>query len=68
MEHWKETLEAVGIPVALAKEADLILQKQTENPFYQRTQEEQEIINHSHTWWVAQGMQIVGVNQDEQRK
>jgi hypothetical protein len=62
---WQKTLEAVGIPVSLAKEADLILQKEAENPFHQRTQEEQEIINHSHVWWVAQGMKTVGVNQDE---
>lgn len=63
---WQKTLEAVGIPVSLAKEADLILQKEAENPFYQRSQEEQEIISHSHTWWVAQGMKTVGANQDGQ--
>lgn len=60
--NWQKTLEAVGIPVSLAKRADLILQKEAENPFYQRTQEEQETINHSHTWWVAQGMKTIGEN------
>lgn len=58
MNH-QETLEAVGIPISLAKEAAIILQKQAENPFYQRTKEEQELINHSHVWWVAQGMKSV---------
>jgi hypothetical protein len=64
--NWQETLEAVGIPTSLAKRADLILQKQAENPFYKRTQEEQETINHSHIWWVAQGKKTVG-NRNEQR-
>jgi hypothetical protein len=64
--NWQETLEAVGIPVSLAKEADLILQKESENPFYERTQKEQEIIKHSHVWWVAQGMKTVG-DRNEQR-
>jgi hypothetical protein len=57
---YQQTLEAVGIPISLAKEAAVILQKQAENPFYQRTKEEQELINHSHIWWVAQGMKSVG--------
>jgi hypothetical protein len=64
VEHWQATLEAVGIPVSLAKASALILQKESENPFYQRTQEEQEIINHSHIWWVAQGMKSVGDNDE----
>lgn len=62
--NYQQTLEAVGIPISLAKSAAVILQKQAENPFYQRTQEEQELINHSHIWWVAQGMKSVGANQD----
>jgi hypothetical protein len=60
MEYWQEVLEAVGIPISLAKESAAILQKESENPFYKRTQEEQETINHSHTWWVAQGMKVAG--------
>jgi hypothetical protein len=55
----QQTLEAVGIPVSLAEKCSLILAEEEQNPFYQRTQEEQEIINHSHTWWVAQGMKSV---------
>lgn len=58
---YRETLEAVGIPISLAKEAAVILQKQSENPFYQRTKEEQELISHSHVWWVAQGMKTVEI-------
>jgi hypothetical protein len=58
----QQTLEAVGIPISLAKEAAVILEKEAENPFYQRTKEEQELINHSHIWWVAQGMKSVGDN------
>jgi hypothetical protein len=62
--NWQATLEAVGIPVSLAKEADLILQKESENPFYERTQEEQEIIKHSRIWWVAQGMKSIGADDE----
>jgi hypothetical protein len=62
--NWQKTLEAVGIPVSLAKEANLILQKESENSFYERTQEEQEIIKHSHVWWVAQGMKSIGVDDE----
>lgn len=57
---YRKTLEAVGIPVSLAEKCSQILEKQSQNPFYQRTQEEQELINHSHIWWVAQGMKSVG--------
>ncbi len=56
---YQQTLGAVGVPVSLAEKCSLILEKQRQNPFYQRTQEEQELINHSHTWWVAQGMKSV---------
>lgn len=55
----QQTLEAVGIPTSLAEKGAEILQKQSENPFYQRTVEEQEIISHGHTWWVAQGMRTL---------
>lgn len=63
MNH-QETLEAVGIPISLAKEAAVILQKQAENPSYQRTKEEQELINHSYTWWIAQGMKSIGIKNE----
>jgi hypothetical protein len=59
---YKQTLEAVGIPISLAEKCSSILEKEQQNPFYQRTKEEQELINHSHTWWVAQGMKSVGEN------
>jgi hypothetical protein len=52
---YKQTLEAVGIPISLAEKCGLILEKEQQNPFYQRTKEEQELINHSHIWWVAKG-------------
>jgi hypothetical protein len=42
---WRETLKAVAIPAELAEESNQILQKQAENPFYERTQEEQKIID-----------------------
>lgn len=57
--HWQTTLEAVGTPVSLAEKAAVILEKQAENPFYQRTKEEQEVIDSSWKWWVAQGMQTI---------
>ena len=54
--HWQTTLEGVGVPVSLAKQSAEIIQKEANNPGYERTPTEQEIINHAYTWWVAQGM------------
>jgi hypothetical protein len=63
--HWQETLESVGIPVSLAAQSAEIIQKESKNPHYQRTPQEQKIISHAHTWWVAQGMKTTGKKNDE---
>ena len=63
--HWQETLESVGVPVSLAAKSAEIVQKESENLHYQRTPEEQEIISHAHTWWVAQGMKTTGAKSNE---
>lgn len=55
----RQTLESVGIPVSLSSKIDVILQHEIENPNYQRSLEEQEIISHGWIWWVAQGQRTL---------
>jgi hypothetical protein len=55
---WKQPLKAVRIPVSLADQAAIILQKEAENPHYKRTLSEQETINHSWKWFAAQGRKV----------
>jgi hypothetical protein len=51
----QKTLESIGIPVSLAEKSAEILELEALNSSRERTPEEQEIISHAHTWWVAQG-------------
>ncbi len=55
---WKQQLEAVRIPVSLADQAAIILQKEAENPHYKRTLSEQKTINHAWKWFAGQGRKV----------
>lgn len=52
--HWQTTLESVGVPVSLAEQTAIILQKKAENFRYKRTNSEQEIVMNAWKWTIAQ--------------
>lgn len=52
--HWQTTLESVGVPVSLAEQTAIILQKEAENFRYKRTNSEQEIVMNAWKWTIAQ--------------
>lgn len=52
--HWQTTLESVGVPVSLAEQTAIILQKEAENFRYKRTNSEQKIVMNAWKWTIAQ--------------
>lgn len=46
--NYQQTLEARGVPSFLAEKCAVILEKQNQNPAYERTKEDQETINISY--------------------
>lgn len=59
---YKQTLLSNGVPVTLAEKSARILDKEItsyeQGALYQRTKEEQEIINSAHTWMFASSAQF----------
>jgi hypothetical protein len=45
---YQQTLEARGVPSFLAEKCAVILEKQNQDPFYERTEEDQETIDISY--------------------
>lgn len=45
---YQQTLEARGVPSFLAKKCAVILEKQNQDPFYERTEEDQKTIDISY--------------------